>query len=63
MVVYCALISPGYSGGDSLQEISWDEFFRIFDEKQLEFLYQDTTADGQESRFNKFISGNGSNED
>ncbi|PSL22869.1 hypothetical protein [Dyadobacter jiangsuensis] len=49
---------PGYSGEDSLQEISWDEFFEKFDESNLEFLYQEKTADGKESRFNKFISSN-----
>ncbi|WP_353719505.1 hypothetical protein [Dyadobacter sp. 676] len=49
---------PGYSGEDSLEEISWDEFFRKFDESKLEFLYQEKTADGKESRFNKFVSSN-----
>jgi hypothetical protein len=47
---------PGYSGEDTLEEISWDEFFKKFDEKNLAFLYQDTTASGQESRFYKFVS-------
>ena len=49
---------PGYSGDGSLQEISWDEFFAKFDESKLEFLYQEQTADGKESRFNKFVSSN-----
>jgi hypothetical protein len=49
---------PGYSGEDSLQKISWDEFFKKFDESKLEFLYQEKTADGKESRFNKFVSSN-----
>jgi len=30
---------PGYSGGGSLEEISWEEFFKKFDEKNLAFLY------------------------
>jgi hypothetical protein len=47
---------PGYSGGQSLEEISWDEFFQKFDEKNLAFLYQEETADGEESRFVKLIS-------
>lgn len=47
---------PGYSGEDTLQEISWDEFFQKFDEGNLQFLHQTETADGKESRFNKFIS-------
>lgn len=45
----------GYSGEDTLEEISWDEFFEKFDEKNLEFLYQDETRDGEPSRFFKFV--------
>lgn len=40
---------------ESLEAIDWDEFFRIFDENDLQFLYQDRTQDGGTSRFNKFI--------
>jgi hypothetical protein len=47
---------PGYSGEDSLEPISWDEFFEKFEENKLKFLYQDKTADGKESRFSKLIS-------
>lgn len=47
---------PGYSGGDSLEEISWDDFFSKFDEQGLALLYQDSTARGQKSNFNKLIS-------
>ena len=47
---------PGYSGAGSLEEISWDEFFEKFDEKQLAFLYQDKTSSGEESRFFKLVS-------
>jgi hypothetical protein len=47
---------PGYSGEDSLEDISWDEFFKKFDEKHLAFMYQEQTADGKESRFFKFVS-------
>ncbi|HYE04676.1 MAG TPA: hypothetical protein VEL07_04065 [Planctomycetota bacterium] len=46
---------PGYSGADELEEISWEEFFRIFDENELAFLRQDRTRDNEISRFNKFI--------
>lgn len=46
----------GYSGEESLEEITWDEFFDKFDEKNLEFLYQDETRDGETSRFFKFVS-------
>lgn len=40
---------------DSLEDISWDEFFEKFEEKNLAFLYQDKTKDGGESRFFKFV--------
>jgi hypothetical protein len=39
---------------DSLEEISWEEFFRKFEENDLALLYQD---EGQ-SRFNKLIRRN-----
>jgi hypothetical protein len=47
---------PGYRGSQSLEGISWDEFFQKFDEKQLAFLYQETMKSGKESRFFKLIS-------
>ena len=47
---------PGYSGANSLEDISWDEFFQKFDEKHLAFLYQDTTSGGEQSRFFKLVS-------
>jgi hypothetical protein len=46
---------PGFSGEDSLEEISWEEFFDAFEKNKLAFLYQDTTADGKMSRFSKLI--------
>src|SRR4051812_22633726 len=46
---------PGYSGGDSLQEIPWEEFFEKFDEQGLALLYQDRTAAGEPSNFNKLV--------
>lgn len=47
---------PGYSGKESLQEITWEEFFQKFEESNLAFLYQEETSGGKESRFSKFIS-------
>lgn len=47
---------PGYSGGDSLSEISWDEFFEKFDAQGLALVYQEETAEGQKSNFNKLVS-------
>jgi hypothetical protein len=48
---------PGYSNSGSLEEISWEEFFERFDREKLALIYQDNTARGQKSNFNKIISG------
>ena len=47
---------PGFSGEDTLEQIEWDEFFQIFDDNELAFLYQDATEGGGESRFSKFVN-------
>lgn len=46
--------APNRNDG-KLKEISWDAFFEKFDENDLELLYQDKTAEGQPSNFNKLI--------
>jgi hypothetical protein len=43
---------------EGLEEISWDEFFKIFDDNNLAFLYQDEAATGGLSRFSKFVDRN-----
>ena len=40
---------------ENLEEISWEEFFKVFDKHGLEFLYQEHTANGKRSRFFKFV--------
>jgi len=47
---------PGYSGDESLEEITWEAWFEVFDENELAFLYQEHTKDGEVSRFSKLIS-------
>jgi len=47
---------PGYGEDEKLEHISWDEWFEKFDKENLAFLYQETTADGEESRFFKVVS-------
>ncbi len=42
--------------GDSLEEISWDDFFEKFEEQKLAFLYQDETKQGKTSRFFKLVN-------
>jgi hypothetical protein len=42
-------------GGDDdsgrLRHISWDEWFGVFDERKLNFVYQEQRVDGRESNF------------
>lgn len=41
---------PGFSGEDSLEPISWEQFFEWFEKNQLALIYRD------EDRFNKIVS-------
>jgi hypothetical protein len=41
---------------ENLEPISWDEWFRKFDERQLALVYEERTAEGQISYFNKLVS-------
>ncbi|HEY9509412.1 MAG TPA: hypothetical protein VIV82_06060 [Verrucomicrobiae bacterium] len=45
---------PGFSGEQTLKPISWNEWFKVFDQRKLAFLYQQ--AKGKQSRFNKLVS-------
>jgi Rho termination factor-like protein len=40
-------------GGDNerLREVSWDEWFRTFDDRGLNFIYQEERSDGRQSTF------------
>ncbi|MEU2347342.1 Rho termination factor N-terminal domain-containing protein [Modestobacter sp. NPDC049651] len=38
-------------GGDDLVEISWDDWFGTFDERRLNFIYQEERSDGRPSTF------------
>jgi hypothetical protein len=49
---------PGFSGGERLQPISWDQWFRSFDENNLALIVQDTTPGGKVSNFNKLVARN-----
>ena len=44
---------PGYKEGGNLEHISWDEWFKAFDERKLEFVYQEHLADGRMSNFHR----------
>jgi hypothetical protein len=47
---------PGYSGADTLEPISWEEWFKNFDENNLALLVQEETVGGEPSNFNKLVS-------
>jgi hypothetical protein len=47
---------PGGAGEDELEPVDWDEWFRIFDDRDLAFLYQAEKADGEDSTFFKLVS-------
>jgi hypothetical protein len=51
---------PGGAGEESLEHISWDDWFEKFDEKQLAFLYQEEKASGEDSTFFKLVRRDGS---
>ena len=38
-------------GNSRLEEISWDDWFRSFDERELVLIYQDRKTDGSTSNF------------
>lgn len=46
---------PGYSGRGKLEPISWDQWFKSFDDNDLALVYQEKTAGGQRSNFNKLV--------
>lgn len=46
---------PGY-GGEKLQEVSWDEWLKTFQDRNLVFLFQEHKKDGAMSNFFRFDS-------
>ena len=42
---------PGYAEGGSLKHISWEEWFRTFDDRGLNFIYQEERSEGGQSNF------------
>lgn len=36
---------------DNLRHVSWEEWFKTFDERQLNFIYQENRSDGNQSTF------------
>lgn len=46
---------PGGAGEESLEHISWDEWFEKFDENDLCFRYQEHKASGEGSTFFRLL--------
>jgi hypothetical protein len=46
---------PGGAGEDTLEHISWDEWFRTFEDNDLAFLHQPQKASGEDSTFFKLV--------
>lgn len=47
---------PGFTGEETLEPITWREWFKAFDQNDLALIVQDRTARGQRSNFNKLVS-------
>jgi hypothetical protein len=41
---------------DRLEPVSWDNWFKTFDERGLEFIYQEHRSDGQPSTFFRLVT-------
>ena len=54
-VIRIAFAKPEEDEAEGLEDISWEEFFEKFEEKNLAFLFQEKTKDGGTSRFFKFV--------
>ncbi|TDB72224.1 hypothetical protein [Micromonospora sp. KC721] len=42
---------PGYRESSRVQVITWDDWFRTFDERKLNLIYQEELRDGRQSNF------------
>jgi glutathione synthase/RimK-type ligase-like ATP-grasp enzyme len=46
---------PGGAGADDFEEVDWDRWLEVFDDRDLAFLYQQQKASGEDSTFFKLI--------
>lgn len=47
---------PDFSGTESIEALTWDEFFERMEEQDLVFVYQEETAKGEISRVGKLVT-------
>jgi hypothetical protein len=52
---------PGGASNPPLEPISWEAFFKKFDDASLAMIYQEETADGAPSHFCKFVKRDAEN--
>lgn len=50
------LLRIDFPDDENLEEITWEEFFEVFENKGLSLLYEEETANGDKSRFNKLVN-------
>lgn len=43
-------------GGAVLEQVSWDEFFRMFEENDFAFVYEAESGDGETTYFYQFVA-------
>jgi hypothetical protein len=46
---------PGFKGKGTLDHISWEEWFAVFDKHKLAFIYQEQKVNGERSTFSKLV--------
>lgn len=49
---------PGFEE-DNLEDVSWDAWFDEFENNNLALVYQEETAEGEKSNFNKLVDRSG----
>nr|WP_246447448.1 hypothetical protein [Micromonospora polyrhachis] len=42
---------PGWREGGKIQQITWDDWFKTFDARRVNFIYQEQKSDGRQSNF------------
>lgn len=42
---------PGWREGGKLKTVTWDDWFRTFDSRRVNFIYQEQKSDGRQSNF------------
>lgn len=47
---------PGDLGAGKLRPLSWEEWFKKFDEADLALVYEEETAEGEKSHYNRLVT-------